>query len=274
MDNRLDAVMPPHQRSFHWAGYCIGFALGGFFDGILLHQILQWHHLLSAIQRAPFSDLRVQMLADGLFHAAMYLIAVVGLWSLVRARHVFLLKGADRLLMANVMIGFGAWHVIDAVLSHWIFGLHHIRMDVSHPVLWDLLWFALFGVLMLTGGYLMRQWREPPPSGKDRRAKSRSAIGPVLVIAVVVGAAATVAPVTPSNGISTTMVILRPQATPAPLLAALQGSDSRVVWSSDKGDVWALALDKNISALTLYRHGALFVSGTLLPAGCSAWTRI
>jgi uncharacterized membrane protein len=26
----------------------LGFALGGFFDGILLHQILQWHHLLSS----------------------------------------------------------------------------------------------------------------------------------------------------------------------------------------------------------------------------------
>lgn len=31
---------------FPWAGYLLGFALGGFFDGILLHQVLQWHHLL------------------------------------------------------------------------------------------------------------------------------------------------------------------------------------------------------------------------------------
>lgn len=31
---------------FRW-GAALGFALGGFFDGILLHQILQWHHLLS-----------------------------------------------------------------------------------------------------------------------------------------------------------------------------------------------------------------------------------
>jgi uncharacterized membrane protein len=27
----------------------LGFAFGGFFDGILLHQVLQWHHLLSGI---------------------------------------------------------------------------------------------------------------------------------------------------------------------------------------------------------------------------------
>jgi uncharacterized membrane protein len=25
----------------------LGIGLGGFFDGIVLHQILQWHHMLS-----------------------------------------------------------------------------------------------------------------------------------------------------------------------------------------------------------------------------------
>jgi uncharacterized membrane protein len=28
----------------------LGFAFGGFFDGILLHQVLQWHHLLSLVK--------------------------------------------------------------------------------------------------------------------------------------------------------------------------------------------------------------------------------
>ncbi len=29
------------RRRLAWAGAIIGFALGGFFDGILLHQVLQ-----------------------------------------------------------------------------------------------------------------------------------------------------------------------------------------------------------------------------------------
>jgi uncharacterized membrane protein len=28
----------------------LGLGLGGFFDGIVLHQILQWHHMLSAVK--------------------------------------------------------------------------------------------------------------------------------------------------------------------------------------------------------------------------------
>jgi uncharacterized membrane protein len=30
------------------AGIFFGLGLGGFFDGIVLHQLLQWHHMLSS----------------------------------------------------------------------------------------------------------------------------------------------------------------------------------------------------------------------------------
>lgn len=139
-----------------WAGYALGFGLGGFFDGILLHQILQWHHLLSGIEEAR-QDIRVLILTDGLFHALMYLVAAAGLWLLWRSRRASVGEGADRLLFANVLIGFGAWHILDSVLSHWILGIHRIRMDVENQLFWDLLWFAAFGLLPLALGLLMRR---------------------------------------------------------------------------------------------------------------------
>lgn len=38
-------VANAHDRSFPAAaGILFGLGLGGFFDGIVLHQILQWHH--------------------------------------------------------------------------------------------------------------------------------------------------------------------------------------------------------------------------------------
>jgi uncharacterized membrane protein len=30
------------------AGIFLGLGLGGFFDGIILHQVLQWHHMLTS----------------------------------------------------------------------------------------------------------------------------------------------------------------------------------------------------------------------------------
>nr|WP_234895992.1 DUF2243 domain-containing protein [Sinorhizobium medicae] len=63
-------------------------------------------------------------------------------------------------------MGFGAWHVVDAVLSHWLLGLHRIKMDSTNPLYWDLLWLAVFGV-----GPLMLGWRflkRPPPGPPSR----------------------------------------------------------------------------------------------------------
>lgn len=79
-------MTPPVPRAPFGAAFTLGFALSGFFDGVLLHQILQWHHLLSLVDRPEVQALHVQILADGLFHALMYLIALVGLVWLWRSR--------------------------------------------------------------------------------------------------------------------------------------------------------------------------------------------
>jgi uncharacterized membrane protein len=68
----------------------LGVGLGGLFDRIVLHQILQWHHMLTSQGDFPattVSGLEVNTLWDGLFHAATYVFIVVGLfWLWDRAR--------------------------------------------------------------------------------------------------------------------------------------------------------------------------------------------
>lgn len=251
------------------AGYLLGFSLGGFFDGILLHQILQWHHLLSGITRAPFSDLRTQVLADGLFHAAMYVIAAIGLWQLLRARATLARRSANRTLVADLLIGFGAWHVLDSVLSHWLLEIHRIRMDVPNPLFWDLLWFGLFGVLFIIAGIILRR----RAADDERGGPTARSLASPLIVTVAATALASAFPMFDRSNTMTVTVVMRPGATPVQLLAGLQGTGARLLWSGDRGTVWVLALDRPADRFRLYAHGALFVSGTLLPAGCSAWMR-
>ncbi|MFN4099033.1 MAG: DUF2243 domain-containing protein, partial [Pararhodobacter sp.] len=60
---------PDRRTRLRHGSFWLGFALGGFFDGIVLHQVLQWHHLLSGYAPSDTAtDLRFQILADGLFH--------------------------------------------------------------------------------------------------------------------------------------------------------------------------------------------------------------
>ena len=65
----------PAHRGLILAAGTLGFGLSGFFDGILLHQILQWHHLLSLVPGETMRDIGNQIVADGLFHLFMYAIA-------------------------------------------------------------------------------------------------------------------------------------------------------------------------------------------------------
>ncbi|WP_247887434.1 DUF2243 domain-containing protein [Azospirillum sp. SYSU D00513] len=250
-----------------WAGLALGFALGGFFDGILLHQILQWHHLLSAVEGPDWQDIRVQILADGLFHALMYLVAAAGLWLLWRGRRGLEAPGAGHRLLGHALVGFGGWHVVDALLSHWILGIHRIRMDAGNPLFWDLLWFAVFGLAPLAAGWLLRR-RGDGDGGADGLRRAAPAM-----LALAVLAAGPVAALPPPD-VSTVMVLFRPGTTAAQVLAATAAVDGRTVWTDPSGQLWAIDVGAAGDATSLYRHGALLVSNGLLPVGCFNWSGV
>lgn len=224
----------------------LGISLGGFFDGILLHQILQWHHLLSLV---PGLDLRGQVVWDGLFHLLHYLLAIVGLWGLWRHRR------AAPPMLPMLLLGFGLWHLIDAVLSHWTLGIHRIRVDAANPLAWDLGWLALFGLLPVALGLLLRG-RGPGAPGP--------AVAAVALLALLGGAWAARVPEGP------VAVVFRPGAGLATVLAALEATDARLV----AGDPHAgIVVVEAARPWTFYRHGAILVGGAGLPAGCVAWSR-
>ena len=254
-----------------WArwGAVLGFALGGFFDGILLHQILQWHHLLSLVP--GIDDLRLQVLWDGWFHALMYLIALaglVGLWRLHR-RQVDSRGSQARQgnwswpLVGAVLVGFGVWHVVDTLLSHWILQIHRIRIDSDNPLAWDLLWLALFGILPLLLGWRLRR------AGGGPGINGAAAM---LVLGLVTSGAGAWAMLPPAQtGFAT--VVFQPGAGPREVFAALDALDARLVWSDRAMGVVVVAVAPE-RRWGFYRHGALLVSGAGVPAGCFNWSRV
>lgn len=244
-----------------WAGFLLGFGLGGFFDGILLHQILQWHHLLSALDGATFRDIRAQILADGLFHAAMYGIAASGLWLLWRVRASFAAPGSGRRLLGDVMVGFGAWHIVDAVLSHWLLGIHRIRMDVENRLAWDLLWFTVFGVAFLAAGWWLR--RRPGGGGTGRVVAAALAAGVV--------SAGSMAALPPAD--ATARLVLFGSGTTVPAaFAALAAVGGRPLWNDPSGRLWAVEFGAGGGdPRALGRQGARLFGMGLAPVGCLNW---
>src|SRR5690242_21860841 len=95
------------------AGILFGLGLGGFFDGIVLHQILQWHHMLTSAGYSADSvhNLQVNTLWDGVFHAATYVFVAAGLVVLWRAAHPCLAWWSGCLLAGTILIRSGAIYV-------------------------------------------------------------------------------------------------------------------------------------------------------------------
>lgn len=273
----MPAAEIPHvfSRRFRWAGYLLGFALGGFFDGILLHQILQWHHVLSLVDAEPLRDLRAQVVADGVFHAIMYAVAAVGLWLLYRSRNEFTGAEADRNLVADGLIGFGVWHVIDAVLFHWVLEIHHIRLEVPNPIAWDVGWMVVFGLIPIALGVWMQRHYPTRASIADRRGRHPEMALSLAALALASGWLAALPP-DPGNGSAgaeTVTVVLRPGVRPGEFLSALGETDVRIIGSDRAGRTWVLASAGSPGRLRFYQYGALYVSGSILPAGCSAWIK-
>jgi hypothetical protein len=64
-----------------------------------------------------------------------------------------------------LLLGFGSWHVADGILSHWLLGIHRIKLDSPSPLAWDLSWFVVFGLLPIAiGRVLMRRRARRPGS--------------------------------------------------------------------------------------------------------------
>jgi uncharacterized membrane protein len=245
-----------------WSGYVLGLSLGGFFDGIMLHQVLQWHHLLSLVPGESLRRIETQILADGAFHVLMYVVALAGLWLLWGARRSFAGPEAGRRLLAAALIGFGVWNVIDVVVFHWLLHIHRIRVDVpaGDRLRWDLLWLALFALPPLAAAWLV-----------ERRGRGgRGPAAPVSVGLLVIAAAglSTRAP----EGSART-ILFRPGIEATEAFSAIAEVDGRIVWSSADGRLLSVQLPPGSGGWGLYGRGALVVGGPGSPAACLSWSK-
>jgi uncharacterized membrane protein len=134
-------------------GILIGVGLGGFVDGILLHQILQWHHMLTDHGDYPattVAGLETNTLWDGLFHAVAWLAVAAGVWLLWRRTTDGRRLVADRVLAGWMLVGWGLFNLVEGVVDHHLLGIHHVR-ESGNELAWDLAFLA-FGALLVIGG--------------------------------------------------------------------------------------------------------------------------
>ncbi len=137
------------------AGILLGLGLGGFFDGIVLHQLLQWHHMVSNVADYPVTTvagLKANTLGDGLFHAATYMFTVLGVALLWRSRARPDGSWSTRSFVGLLLMGWGLFNLVEGIIDHHLLQIHHVREDAANQLAWDLA-FLVWGAIMLVGGW-------------------------------------------------------------------------------------------------------------------------
>ncbi len=141
------------------SGLLFGLGLGGFFDGIVLHQILQWHHMVSSwYPTNTLENLRINTLWDGIFHSATYVFVVLGLYSFWRTAHRNHLYWSGQLMWGTLLLGWGGFNVVEGIIDHAVLGVHHVNELAARPqwLAWDLGFLAWGAAMLLAGSYLYR----------------------------------------------------------------------------------------------------------------------
>lgn len=147
-------------------GILLGIGLGGFVDGIVLHQILQWHHMLSHVEEFPVTTvagLEVNTFADGIFHAVAWVCVLAGiiafLWGWRDGRRA----PTWSFHFGLVLFGWGVFNIVEGLVNHHLLQLHHVRDDLGGPIDWDI-GFLLVSVVLAVVGWLVHKRPERYPN--------------------------------------------------------------------------------------------------------------
>lgn len=154
-----------NRRPLISAGTLLGIGMGGFVDGILFHQLLQFHNMLSA--KFPVSNvdartlavhLEINMFWDGLFHVFTWIMTAIGigmLWHAVRQRNVPL---STKTFVGSLTLGWGLFNLVEGIIDHHILHVHHVTETENH-LIWDLMFLGAGVVLLLAGWAMIRAGR-------------------------------------------------------------------------------------------------------------------
>ena len=146
------------------AATVLGIGIGGFIDGIVLHQILQWHEMLT--NKLPADTLvnkSINMFWDGIFHLFTLITIIVGvflLWNLLHKKNI---NTSKYLLWGGLSMGWGLFNLVEGIIDHHLLKLHNVREWSPDQELWNY-GFLIFGLLLIILGWY---WQKKGASNRS-----------------------------------------------------------------------------------------------------------
>jgi uncharacterized membrane protein len=150
----LSARLMHRFRLLFGGALLLGAGLGAFLDGITLHQVLQWHAMISSVVvPVDLVSSKVNMFWDGVFHLYSWLATLAAIVIVVREVPKAAPEVRARAVGGGALAGWGFFNLVEGVIDHQIFGLHHVHPGVDE-LAWDI-GFIASGVVLIAVGFVI-----------------------------------------------------------------------------------------------------------------------
>lgn len=166
--NRLlanPALVEPNALPLMAAATVLGIGLGGFIDGIVLHQILQWHEMLT--NKLPADTLvnkSINMFWDGIFHLFTLITTIIGVFLLWNLLHKENINTSKYLLWGGLSMGWGLFNLVEGIIDHQLLKLHNVREWSTNQELWNYGFLAFGLLLVILGWYWQKKGSQHQPN--------------------------------------------------------------------------------------------------------------
>lgn len=134
----------------------LGIGIGGFVDGILFHQILQLHGMVSnKLAIDTVVGKAVNMFWDGIFHAVTLTAVIIGIISLIRLLKKKNINPSPKLAGGGFFAGWGIFNLVEGIIHHHIIKLHNVNEFALDPDIWNYSFLASGIILILIGSVMI-----------------------------------------------------------------------------------------------------------------------
>jgi len=138
------------DKNLFIAAFILGVGLLGAVDGIVFHQLLQWHHMVLS------PNIQLEIITDGLFTAAFSALLIWGGIKIFQDARNDELGASWRVFMSGIFMGGGVFNLVEGIVDHHILQVHRVKPTAENPMLYDLAFLAS-GILLVLIGFMIKR---------------------------------------------------------------------------------------------------------------------
>ncbi|MEQ2525117.1 DUF2243 domain-containing protein [Bacillaceae bacterium CLA-AA-H227] len=142
--------MKKENKNLFTSGLILGLGLLGAIDGILFHQLLQWHHMILS------PNIKLEIFTDGLFTSLFSALLIWGGVKIFQDSRHNKLGSSWKIFLGGIFVGGGTFNLVEGIINHHILQVHRVKPLAENPLVYDLA-FLVIGFFLFIIGILIKR---------------------------------------------------------------------------------------------------------------------